>query len=83
MSKDIEIRIVPIPCPVCNDANVEAYLVNEKDMIMDCWKCGWRNHTNTDEWDWEEFGHDGDDPSSTNEKKGSQYWEELAELSKG
>lgn len=58
MSKDIEKRIVPVPCPVCNDTNVEAYLVNEKSMIMDCWKCGWRNYTNTDEWDWEEFGHD-------------------------
>jgi len=58
MSDDFnpEIRIVPEPCPNCFDCNVEAYLLDGEDMIMNCWKCGWENHTNTHEWEWDDFG---------------------------
>jgi len=58
MSDDFnpEIRIVPEPCPNCFDCNVEAYLLDGEDMIMNCWKCGWTNHTNIHEWEWDEFG---------------------------
>jgi hypothetical protein len=36
---------------------MEAYLLNEEDMVMNCWECGFVNHTNIYEWEWDEFGY--------------------------
>lgn len=56
-----EIRIVPVACPNCGDCNMEAYLLNKEDMIMNCWECGFVNHTNIYEWEWDEFGYDDEE----------------------
>lgn len=40
---------------------MEAYLLNKEDMIMNCWKCGFENHTNIYEWEWDDFGYDDEE----------------------